>query len=129
VLPEHGGAVALLTNSQLGRRVYRALFPNLLRDAFGIEMAPEILPQNPSADLDTARSGRYRAGKAIATVEATADQLTIADHMGTTGTAHAVGDGSFVLDDPDADYPMVTFDGDMMGYFCSAWKRVATDPL
>jgi len=52
--------------------------------------------------------------------------LTIADHMGTTGTAHTVGDGTFVLDDPDADYPTVTFDGDLMGYFCSAWKRVAT---
>lgn len=124
VFPQHNAAVALMTNGQLGRRIYRRIMPELVHKLFDVQMAPErpvrqasVLPERPSV------AGVYRAGKASATVTEAASGIHVQDDDGEISSATTVGSGVYALDDPDADYPYVEIHGDYLTYFCSTWRR------
>lgn len=123
VLPEHGAAVALLTNSDKGRRVYRALLPRLLSERFGVVMAPERPTTVAVADApDHAdHQGVYQSVGWNQTVTLSEDgQMLLLEGDPLLPTAER---GVFVQQDPEVDYPTVIFDGDYANIFCFGFRR------
>jgi hypothetical protein len=55
ILPEHSGALALTTNTNTGRDLYRSISPPLLKRHFGIEMPsdPARPRRRPTVDLES----------------------------------------------------------------------------
>ena len=109
LLPEHRAAVALMTNADTGRAVYRSLLVELMPSLFGIE-GPR-LPIEPSrrhAD-DLARfAGLYAWPDSRVEVSPSAGGLLLADEDGESEALPLDG-RAFVVDRDDADTPTVTF--------------------
>jgi CubicO group peptidase (beta-lactamase class C family) len=128
VLPAHGVAVALVTNSSMGRNVYRSVFPTLLRERFGVDMAPEEYPPpRTRIPRETADEiiGRYENGGSWCTVSADERDYVLTDSLARAIRVRPVGGGRYVATE-FADYPVVDVDGEWLQYFCSLWAREHT---
>jgi len=136
VLPEHRAAVALLTNANEGRRIYRTLLRGLLAERFGVEMAPE----RPEALADGERApeleqfaGEWRCARMVVTITPADDGrgliLRNTFRMGTgsmqdgTRLLPTRTPGLFVLEPRDADFPVVVFDGDVANISGFGFRR------
>jgi hypothetical protein len=109
LLPGRRGAIVLLTNSGTGRSLYRSMFPDLMRDRFGVAMPG--LPLTPSAgaagDLERF-AGVYAWPDRRFEVAVAGDGLTIAGAR-TTLEARPLDGQTFVVDAADPDTPTMTF--------------------
>jgi CubicO group peptidase (beta-lactamase class C family) len=109
LMPEHFGAVVLMTNSGTGRALYRSLFGELLKPLFGISMPVLRLEPFPGAASDLSRfEGVYAWPDRLWEVRET-DAGLVMD--GPTGRIEAspVDDCSFLVDRDDPDNPTMTF--------------------
>jgi CubicO group peptidase (beta-lactamase class C family) len=109
LMPEHGGAVALMTNSGTGRAMYRSLFGELLKPLFGISMpALQLEPSPRAADNLSRFAGVYAWPDQRWEVTATETSLVM---DGPNGTIEAlpVDDCTFLVDLDDPDNPTMTF--------------------
>jgi CubicO group peptidase (beta-lactamase class C family) len=111
MVPHRRGAVVLLTNSGTGRALYRSLFPDLMRECFGVGMPALRLEPSPGAAGDLSRfAGVYRWPDRSFTVTATGTGLTIAGARSTVEVA-PIDEQTFLVDAGDPDTPTVTFGG------------------
>jgi CubicO group peptidase (beta-lactamase class C family) len=109
LLPEHGGAVVLLTNGERGRALYRSLFPELIETCFGVGMPTVQLEPSPGAAGDLARfAGLYAWPDRRLEVSATDAALTLASESDTV-EALPLDERTFLVDADDPDNPTVTF--------------------
>jgi CubicO group peptidase (beta-lactamase class C family) len=127
LVPERRGAVVLLTNCGTGRALYRSMFPELMRECFGIGMPPlrleppagptdaagpagaagDSAPAAPAGDL--ARfAGVYGWVDRRWEVTATDAALVLTGARGTI-EARPVDDRAFLVDADDPDTPTMTF--------------------
>jgi CubicO group peptidase (beta-lactamase class C family) len=110
IVPEHRGAVVLLSNGSTGRSLYRSLFGDLMKTQFEISMPPLRLVPSLGAARDLSRfAGVYAWPDRRWTVTATATGLLM-EGDGRTAEALPVDDHVFVVDADDPDIPTVTFD-------------------
>jgi len=109
LMPEHGGAVVLMTNSGTGRAMYRSLFGELLEPLFGISMPALQLEPSPRAADDLSRfGGVYAWPDRRWEVTATDTGLVMEGPRGTI-EALPLDDCSFLVDVDDPDNPTMTF--------------------
>jgi CubicO group peptidase (beta-lactamase class C family) len=111
LLPQHRGAVVLLTNGSTGRALYRSLFPVLLRAWFGIGMP--ALPLTPSAGAagDLGRFAGVYAWPDRRWEVTAGDTHLVMEGDGGIVQALPLDDRTFVVDAEDPDDPTVTFAG------------------
>jgi CubicO group peptidase (beta-lactamase class C family) len=108
IVPEHHAAIALMTNSDTGRAMYRSLFPDLMRSLFAISVPPLRLDPAPSADDLSRFAGAYAWPDRRVEVTDTASALIIrSEHRETE--ALPLDDRTFLVDASDPDNPTVTF--------------------
>ncbi len=125
MLPQHGAAVALLTNSDKGRRVYRTLLPALLSEHFSVSMAPERAATLPVDSVpDPARyEGTYRGVGSVRQVTLAGDRHTLLlDGEPLLPTAEP---GLFMQQDPDSEAPAVILDGEFASISGFGFRRQA----
>jgi CubicO group peptidase (beta-lactamase class C family) len=109
LMPEHRGAVVLMTNSGTGRAMYRSLFEDLMKPLFGINMPALQLEPSPGAAGDLSRfSGVYAWPDRRWEVTATDNGLIMDGPRGTI-EAFPIDGCSFLVDIDDPDNPAVTF--------------------
>ena len=109
LLPEQGVAIALLTNADSGRAMYRSLFAGLL-GSFGIELAPLDLEPKAGTAGDLSRyGGEYAWPDRSVRVSSLADSLLITTHESAL-EALPLDERTFLVDPADPDNPTVTFD-------------------
>jgi CubicO group peptidase (beta-lactamase class C family) len=111
IVPDQRAAVVLLTNSTLGRAVYRSLLPELMDSRFGIRVPPLRLKAAPGAAGDLSRyAGVYAWPDRRVEVTAAGSGLVINDgHQARE--ALPIDERTFLLDPADPDNPTVTFGG------------------
>jgi CubicO group peptidase (beta-lactamase class C family) len=111
LIPGHRAAVVLMTNSSTGRLLYRALFPELMRSLFRVEVPPLRLDPDPSAAGDLSKFvGTYAWPDRRVEVNAVGERLVITTG-GRAREASPVNDRVFLVDPHDPDNPTVTFGG------------------
>jgi CubicO group peptidase (beta-lactamase class C family) len=109
ILPEHHAAVALMTNCDTGRAMYRSLFTELMQTLYGIGVPPLQLEPSPGAAGDLSRfAGTYAWPDRELDVTETAGGLSIRSDEGET-KAQPLDDRTFLVDAADPDNPTVTF--------------------
>jgi CubicO group peptidase (beta-lactamase class C family) len=109
LVPEHHGAVVLMTNGDTGRALYRSVFSDLMQSLFGVRVPPLRLDARPSAAGDLSRyAGVYAWPDRRVEVTATEASLLISSEEGET-EALPLDDHAFVVDPTDPDNPTVTF--------------------
>jgi CubicO group peptidase (beta-lactamase class C family) len=109
ILPEQQGAIVLCTNSDMGRAMYRSLFPDLMRSWFGIEMPALRLDPSPGAAGDLSRfTGVYAWPDRRWEVTAT-DTALVMKGPRRTVEALPIDDRTFLVDRDDPDTPTMTF--------------------
>ena len=111
LLPQHRGAVVLLTNGSTGRALYRSLFPILLRAWFGIGMPALRLAPSPGAAGDLGRFAGVYAWPDRRWEATASDTHLVMEGDGGTVEALPLDDHTFVVDAEDPDVPTVTFGG------------------
>jgi CubicO group peptidase (beta-lactamase class C family) len=109
LMPEHGGAVVLMTNSGTGRAMYRSLFGELLKPLFGIRMPALQLEPSPGAADDLSRFGGVYAWPDRRWEVTATDAGLIMDGPHGTIEALPVDNCSFLVDADDSDNPTMTF--------------------
>jgi hypothetical protein len=108
-MPRQRAAVVLLTNDGAGRALYRPLFADLMRSAFGVDLPPLQLDPAPAVPGDLARfAGTYAWPDRRIDVTATGDSLRIAGEE-IDALAAPIDDRTFLVDAADPDAPTVTF--------------------
>jgi CubicO group peptidase (beta-lactamase class C family) len=111
LLPEQDGAIFLTAWSAAGRKLYRALFPELLDEWFGLGMPALELRTTPSAAGDLSRyEGVFAWPDWRFEVRAVGDALRI-ESDDKTVEALPIDARTFLVDAGNADTPTVTFDG------------------
>jgi CubicO group peptidase (beta-lactamase class C family) len=109
IMPEHHAAIALMTNSDTGRAMYRSLFPDLMRSLFAIKVPPLHLDPPPGAAEDLSRfAGAYAWPDRHVEVADTVSALIIRSGQGET-EALPLDDQTFLVDASDPDNPTMTF--------------------
>jgi CubicO group peptidase (beta-lactamase class C family) len=109
LLPGHGAAVVLLTNSDAGRALYRSLLTDLMDAVFGIEVTPLCLEPAPGAAGDLSRfTGVYAWPDHRVQVDEAGDGLRMESEDGAW-TARPIDGRTFLVDAADPDTPTVTF--------------------
>jgi hypothetical protein len=109
IVPEHQGAVVLMTNSSNGRAMYRSLFADLMGSLFGISVPPLRLAASPGAAGDLSRfAGVYAWPDRQVEVTATGSRLVIKGEHDET-EALPLDERTFLVDPIDPDNPTVTF--------------------
>ena len=111
IMPEHRGAVVLLTNGSTGRALYRSLFPILMQAWFGIAMPALRLDSSPGAAGDLARFGGVYAWPDLRWEVTARDTHLLMEGDGGAVEALPLDDCTFVVDANDPDTPTVTFGG------------------
>jgi CubicO group peptidase (beta-lactamase class C family) len=111
IVPEHRGAVVLLTNGSSGRTLYRSLFPILLRAWFGIGMPALRLAPSPGAAGDLGRFAGVYAWPDRRWEVTARDTHLVMNGDGGAVKALPLDDSTFVVDANDPDTPTVTFGG------------------
>jgi CubicO group peptidase (beta-lactamase class C family) len=109
LMPEHGGAVVLMTNSGTGRAMYRSLLGELLKPLFGISIPALQLEQLPGAADDLSRFGGVYAWPDLRWEVTATDAGLVMDGPRGTIEALQVDDRSFLVDIDDPDNPTMTF--------------------
>jgi len=103
------GAVALLTNADNGRALYRSLFPVVLEQRFGIRMPPLRLDPQPGAAGDLSRfAGVYEWPDTRYEVTPTEVGLVLSSGRGTAEVL-PIDERTFLLDAEDEDWPTIAF--------------------
>jgi len=103
ILPEHGRAIALLTNDDRGRALYRSLFAELTA------MPPLSLDPSPGAATDLESfAGEYGWPDRRWSVSVSGDFLVL-EGDGHTVEALPISERVFLVDADDPDNPTVTF--------------------
>jgi CubicO group peptidase (beta-lactamase class C family) len=109
LVPERSGALALMTNGETGRALYRSLFPELMQSLFGVRVPPLRIDARPGSAGDLSRySGVYAWPDRRVEVTATGASLLISSEEGET-EALPLDEHAFVVDPTDPDNPTVTF--------------------
>jgi CubicO group peptidase (beta-lactamase class C family) len=109
IMPEHHAAIALMTNSDGGRAMYRSLFPEVMQSLFAIGVPPLRLDPSPGVADDLSRfAGAYAWPDRRVDVTGTASTLLIRSEEGETG-ALPLDERTFLVDASDPDTPTVTF--------------------
>lgn len=109
LVPQQRAAAVLLTNSGAGRALYRSLFKDLMRSAFGIGMPPLRYGPAPAAPADMARfAGIYAWPDRRIEVTATGDGLRITGAE-IDALATRIDGRTFLVDAADPDAPTVAF--------------------
>ena len=109
ILPVQAAAVALLSNGDTGRALYRAVLTEVMAAEFGIQVPPLRLTPVRDAVADLARyTGVYAWPDRRVDVTTENDHLLITDADGTL-VAQPVDDRTFLIDAADPDNPTVTF--------------------
>jgi CubicO group peptidase (beta-lactamase class C family) len=109
ILPVQAAAVALLSNGNSGRAMYRTVLTEVMAAEFGIEVPPLRLKPEPGAVADLARyAGVYAWPDRRVEVTAQPDYLLITD-ADETFVAQPIDDRTFLIDAADPDNPTVTF--------------------
>jgi Beta-lactamase len=111
IMPEHRGAVVLLTNGSTGRALYRSLFPILMQAWFGIAMPALRLDSSPGAAGDLARFAGVYAWPDRRWEVTARDTHLVMEGDGGAVEALPLDDCTFVVDANDPDTPTVTFGG------------------
>ena len=111
IMPEHRGAVVLLTNGGTGRALYRSLFPILMQAWFGIAMPALPLDSSPGAAGDLARFAGVYAWPDLRWEVTARDTHLLMQGDGGAVNALPQNDCTFVGDAKDPDTPTVTFGG------------------
>jgi CubicO group peptidase (beta-lactamase class C family) len=111
LLPQHRGAVVLLTNGSTGRALYRSLFPILLRAWFGIAMPALPLTPSSGAAGDLGRFAGVYAWPDRRWEVTAGDTHLVMEGDGESVEALPLDDRTFVVDAEDPDNPTVTFAG------------------
>jgi CubicO group peptidase (beta-lactamase class C family) len=111
LLPQHRGAVVLLTNGSTGRALYRSLFPILMRAWFGIGMPALRLAPSPGAAGDLGRFAGVYAWPDRRWEVTARDTHLVMEGDGGIVEALPLDDRTFVVDAEDPDVPTVTFGG------------------
>jgi CubicO group peptidase (beta-lactamase class C family) len=111
IMPEHRGAVVLLTNGSTGRALYRSLFPILMQAWFGIAMPALRLDSSPGAAGDLARFAGVYAWPDLRWEVTARDTHLLMQGDGGAVEALPLDDCTFVVDANDPDTPTVTFGG------------------
>lgn len=111
IMPEHRGAVVLLTNGSTGRALYRSLFPILMQAWFGIAMPALRLDSSPGAAGDLARFAGVYAWPDRRWEVTARDTHLLMEGDGGAVEALPLDDCTFVVDATDPDTPTVTFGG------------------
>jgi hypothetical protein len=108
IVPQRRYAIVLLTNSGTGRALYRAIFPELMRTCFGIEIPALKLDPSPGVAGDLSRfAGVYPWPDRRWEVTATDVTLVIKNHA--TFNALPIDEQTFLIDPDDPDTPTMTF--------------------
>jgi CubicO group peptidase (beta-lactamase class C family) len=108
LVPDTGTAVALLTNGDNGRAVYRSLFAELMT------LPPSHLRQSPGSAGDLARFvGEYAWPDRHWTASIDGDGLLL-EGDGRRIEAQPLDDRTFLVDASDPDNPTVTIDEDVL---------------
>ena len=109
ILPVQAAAVALLSNGDTGRALYRAVLTEVMAAEFGIQVPPLRLTPDRDAVAHLARyTGVYAWPDRRVDVTMENDHLLITDADGTR-VAQPVDDRTFLIDAADPDNPTVTF--------------------
>ncbi len=109
IVPDHGAAVVLMTNSSTGRAMYRSLFADLMASLFGVGIPPLRLDPSPGAAGDLSRfTGVYAWPDRRMEVSATGSCLLIKSEDGES-EARPLDERTFLLDAADPDNPTMTF--------------------
>ena len=111
IMPEHRGAVVLLTNGSTGRALYRSLFPILMRAWFGVGMPALRLEASPGAAGDLSRFAGVYAWPDTHWEVMARDTYLVMEHDGAAIQALPLDDRTFLVDADDPDNPTVTFGG------------------
>jgi CubicO group peptidase (beta-lactamase class C family) len=111
LVPEHDGAVVLLTNCGTGRELYRSIFPEVMEAWFGVHVPPLRLEPTDGAAGDLSRfAGVYAWPDLCWDVNAT-DASLILESGGRKMEGLPIDDRTFLVDAGDPDTPTVTFAG------------------
>ena len=103
------GAVALLTNADNGRALYRSLFPVVLEQRLGVRMPPLGLDPQPGAAGDLSRfAGVYEWPDTRYDVVPTEVGLVLSSDRGTAEVL-PIDDRTFLLDAEDEYWPTIAF--------------------
>lgn len=109
IFPDRAAAVVLMTNSDMGRAMYRSLFPGLIDSLFGIRVPALRLDPSPGAAGDLSRyTGVYAWPDRRVDVRADANRLVIREG-GLEIEALPIDERTFLVDPADPDNPTVTF--------------------
>lgn len=109
IVPEHRAAIALMTNSDTGRALYRSLLAEVMRSLLAIDMGPLGLEPSPGAAGDLSRfAGVYAWPDRRVEVTDSANALIIASE-GAETAALPLDQRTFLVDAADPDNPTVTF--------------------
>jgi len=109
IIPEREAAIALLTNANTGRALYRALFPDLMEVLFEIRIPPLRLDPSTEGAGDLVRfAGVYAWPDRRVEIKASGKGLLITTERGTK-QALPLSDRAFLIDAKDPDNPTVTF--------------------
>lgn len=129
IVPDLGGAVALVCNSDNGRALYRTLLRDVMAERWGTVMAPE----RPAARLEGAeaeaavaavRPGTYLCGTTAATIDTAGGELSITAPLtgGSPERVLPVAEGLFVFE-REIEYPVVAVTGDVATINVFGWRR------
>jgi CubicO group peptidase (beta-lactamase class C family) len=103
------GAVALMTNGDNGRALYRSLFPSLMEERLGVRMPPLRLDPHPGAAGDLSRfAGVYEWPDTRYEVTPTEVGLVVSSGR-ETAEVLPIDQRTFVVDADDDDWPTLTF--------------------
>jgi len=109
IVPEHKAAVALMTNCNTGRAMYRSVFADLMKSLFGIRVPPLRLEAADGAAGDLSRfAGVYAWPDRRVEVTATGTSLLIKDEDHKTEVL-PLDERTFLVDPTNPDNPTVTF--------------------
>jgi CubicO group peptidase (beta-lactamase class C family) len=109
LIPEHHAAVALMTNCNTGRAMYRSLFTELMRSLFEIGVpALELEPSLANADDLSRFAGAYGWPDRLVDVTATPSGLIIHSEE-SDAEVLTLDDHTFLVNPMDPDNPTVTF--------------------
>jgi CubicO group peptidase (beta-lactamase class C family) len=109
LVPEQRGAAVLLTNADSGRAFYRALFPRVMEEWFGVRMPPLRLEPSVGAAGDLSRyAGAYAWPDRRWDITARDDGLVLTQDDRTL-EASPIDARTFLVDAGNPDTPTVTF--------------------
>jgi len=108
-MPERHAAVALVTNSDTGRAMYRSLFTDLMERLFGIGVPPLMLSPSSNAVADLSLyAGVYAWPDRRIEVRVKEQELVMESGSDRT-EALPLDERTFLVDASDPDNPTMTF--------------------